>query len=91
MCKLTLNAVVTKALVDERFREALLTGRSEAALREFPLGEEERRALASIHAEDLQGFVTQVHRLMGEEPSPWWYGVKTSVPSSAVAYAMAGD
>ena len=91
MCKLTLNAVVTKALVDERFREALLTRRSEAALREFPLGEEERRVLDSIQADDLQGFVAQMHHLMREDASGWPYGFETGAFTAPRAYAVAGD
>jgi len=55
MCKLTLNAVVTRALVDDQFREALLSGREGKVLQEFPLGEEERRILPDHFWADLTG------------------------------------
>ncbi len=68
MCKLTLNAVVTRALVDAEFRRALLSGQAGQALGEFPLREEERQVLGSIRADSIEGFVAQVHRLMEKDP-----------------------
>ncbi len=87
MCKLTLNAVVTRALVDDQFREALLSGQTGKVLQEFPLGEEERRILGSIRADDLEGFVAQIHYLIHEEPVSLPYVVNFAVPSSAVRYS----
>lgn len=85
MCKLTLNAVVTRALVDDQFREALLSGRAGKVLQEFPLGEEERRILGSIRANDLEGFVAQIHYLIHEEAVPLPYAVNFAVPSPPTA------
>ncbi|HIQ09196.1 MAG TPA: hypothetical protein EYH28_06785 [Anaerolineaceae bacterium] len=90
MCKLTLNAVVTKALVDDCFREALLSGRAEAALQEFPLNEEERRLLGNIRAEDVEGLAAQIDRLIGEETRAWPFAASMDVALPA-AYAVAGD
>ncbi len=67
MCKLTLNAVVTRALMDEHFCQALLAGRTDQVLREFPLGEEERQVLEQARAATLDGFVAQVHALMHQQ------------------------
>ncbi len=70
MCKLTLNAIVTRALMDERFCEALLAGQTDQVLREFPLGEEERWVLERARAATLDGFVAQLHALMHQQQVP---------------------
>lgn len=90
MCKLTLNAVVTKALIDDGFREALLSGRAGVALQEFPLGEDERRVLDSIRAKDVEGLAAQIDRLIREEGQAWPVAARMDVALSA-AYAVAGD
>ncbi len=70
MCKLTLNAIVTRALMDERFCQALLAGQTDQVLREFPLGEEERWVLEHARAATLDGFVAQLHALMHQQQAP---------------------
>lgn len=67
MCKLTLNAIVTRALMDEHFCQALLAGHTDEVLREFSLGEEDRWVLESVRAATLDGFVAQVHALMHQD------------------------
>lgn len=67
MHKLVLNAIVTRALMDERFRQALLSGQTSEVLREFPLGEEGRLVLENARAATLDGFVMQVHALMHQD------------------------
>jgi len=81
MSKLTLNAVITRALMDAQFRQALLRGQVEQALAEFPLGEEERWILEHVQATTLDGFVAQVHELMHQQQAP--------IPTPAVGMPMA--
>jgi len=87
MSKLTLNAIVTRALMDEQFRQALLAGQVERAAAEFPLGEEERWVLKNARATTMEGFVAQVHDLMHQRRrAP--QRVETIFPSSV--YQMVG-
>jgi len=61
MCKLTLNAVVTRALADEHFRQTLLRGNHLQAFDEFSLDDTERALLQNIRANSLETFIAQVH------------------------------
>jgi len=84
MCKLTLNAVITRALADEHFRQALLRGNQTQAFDEFSLDDTERALLQNIQANSLENFVAQVHVYM--QP-------RNTLPASMVGthtYAHAG-
>ncbi|NPA92952.1 MAG: hypothetical protein GXO56_04660 [Chloroflexi bacterium] len=67
MCKLTLNAVVTLALADERFRQELLNGEHERAFQALSLDDEERALLQNIRANSLETFVAQIHGILQHE------------------------
>ncbi len=67
MRKLTLNAVVTLALADERFRQELLNGEHERAFQTLSLDDEERALLQNIRANSLETFVAQIHGILQHE------------------------
>ena len=69
MCKLTLNAVITRALADEHFRQTLLRGHQSQAFDEFSLDDTERAVLQNIQAGSLETFVAQLHVLMQPHPT----------------------
>ncbi len=88
MSKLVLNALVTRALVDEGFRRDLLNGHRAHRLAEFPLGEEEQAVLLSIHAHSMKAFAAQVDRLLRGEATPslgytYRYNAPPTVPVGA--------
>ncbi len=64
MSKNTLNAMVTRALADGRFRRELLYGDRRQALREFALSEDDVRALQRIKANSLEAFIGQAANLL---------------------------
>jgi len=88
MCKLTLNAVVTRALADEHFRATLLHGNPGRAFDEFSLNDTERALLQNIQASSLETFVAQVHVFM--QPQPVLPVSVAGVASAVSAYPRAG-
>ncbi len=55
----TLQHIVGAAIVDAKFRQALLS-RSAAALSGFPLTFEEREAISAIRADSMQDFAQEL-------------------------------
>jgi len=88
MCKLTLNAVITRALADEHFRQTLLRGNQAQAFDEFSLDDTERALLQNIQANSLENFVAQVHVFM--QPRNTFPASMASMSSPTRAYAHAG-
>ena len=70
MSRLHLNAIVTRALLDERFRLALLNGQRRARLAAFDLTRQEREAVLRIQTQDLDEFIRQLHAWMRVPPRP---------------------
>jgi hypothetical protein len=64
MSKLHLNAIVTRALVDDEFKAAILNGQRKARLAAFELTEQERNTILSIESHDLDQFIGQLERWM---------------------------
>ena len=66
MSKLQLNAIITRALVDEEFRAGILNGKRKALLSAYPLPTEVMHKVLVIRANDMDGFVGGVMVIMNE-------------------------
>jgi hypothetical protein len=66
----TLEAIVGKAVVSDRFRTGILNGQRAELIRPFGLDPEETSAVLSIHARDLSEFALAIEKLTMGEPSP---------------------
>lgn len=62
MSKLNLNAIATRALLDNHFRADILNGHRKERISEFDLTEDERTAILSIEADSLDQFIRQLGR-----------------------------
>jgi hypothetical protein len=64
MSILSLNAIVTKAVVSDRFRAGLLNGQKAELIRDFDLDPDEVSAIMSIHVGSLAEFAVAVDKLV---------------------------
>lgn len=62
--KFQINAIATRALVDEDFKAGILNGTRSQRLQEYPLPESYRHAVMEIKAEDLNQFIFKLHELI---------------------------
>ena len=62
MSKLTLNALITKAILDDKFQEDILNGQRQERIDEFDLSHDEKKTLLDIQADNLDQFIVQVER-----------------------------
>jgi hypothetical protein len=69
MSKLHINAIVTRALLDDEFKAAILNGQRQARLAGFDLTDTERNAILSIKTHDLDQFIGQIETWL--EGSDW--------------------
>ncbi len=61
-----LGCLIMTAVVDQGFREQLLT-QPVSVMGEFELTEDERKALSSIRAQSLTEFAAQLHRWLEQQ------------------------
>jgi len=52
-----LNAIATRALIDEEFKSAVLNGKRSQKIREYPLPEMVQEEVMQIQAEDVHQFI----------------------------------
>ncbi len=64
MSKLKLNAIAAQALLDNEFKAAILNGKVQERLGAFHLNEEEKKAVMSIQAMDLDQFIRHLSGLI---------------------------
>jgi hypothetical protein len=64
MSKLKLNAIAAQALLDNEFKAAILSGKVQDRLGAFHLNEEEKQAVMSIQAMDLDQFIRHLSGLI---------------------------
>ena len=64
MSSLQLNAIATRALLDNQFQAAILNGRRRERLSDFDLSEEEIEAVMSIEAPNVDLFIRRLGHLM---------------------------
>jgi hypothetical protein len=64
MSKLKLNAIAAQALLDNEFKAAILNGKVQERLGAFQLNEEEKMAVMSIQAMDLDEFIRHLSGLI---------------------------
>ncbi len=64
MSKLNLNAIVTKALLDNQFRADILNGHRNERISEFDLTEDEKQVILAIEADNLDQFIHRLGRWM---------------------------
>lgn len=76
MSKLHINALVTRALLDDEFKAAILNGQRKARLAAFDLTDAEREAILSIKTHDLDQFIGQIETWL--EDSDWRVKVAAS-------------
>jgi len=69
MSKLHINAIVTRALLDDEFKAAILNGQRKARLAAFDLTDKERETILSIKSHTLDQFVDQLEIWL--ENSDW--------------------
>ena len=63
MTKLELNAIATRAILDQRFEAAILNGHRKDCLKEFTLPEDVFNDLMEINARDLMQFIEQINEI----------------------------
>lgn len=63
--KTQINAIATRALVDEEFKAGILNGTRSKKLQEYPLPETFHRAVLAIKADDLNQFIFKLHEIIG--------------------------
>ena len=66
MSKLQLNAIITRALLDEDFKAGILNGKRKTLLSAFPLPNEVMDKVLVIRANDIDEFVGGVMGIMNE-------------------------
>jgi hypothetical protein len=59
----TLNTIITKAVVSDRFRAGLLNGQKAVLIRDFDLDPAEVSAIMSIHVSSLAEFAAAVDKI----------------------------
>ena len=59
-----MNAIITRALIDEDFKAGILNGMRRQKLEEYPLPEPIQTAVLDIKAEDLNHFIFELHALL---------------------------
>jgi hypothetical protein len=59
-----MNAIVTRALIDEDFKKGILNGTRRQKLEEYPLPEPIHEAVMEIKADDLNHFIFELHALL---------------------------
>jgi len=64
VAKNQLNAIVTRALIDEDFKAGILNGTRRQKLEEYPLPDTIQRAVLEIKADDLNHFIFKMHELL---------------------------
>lgn len=64
VAKNQLNAIVTRALIDEEFKAGILNGSRQQKLEEYPLPEPIQQAVLDIKADDINHFIFKLHELM---------------------------
>jgi CheY-like chemotaxis protein len=60
----SMNAIVTKAVVSDRFRAGILNGQRAVLIRDFDLEPAEIAAIMSIHADSLAEFAAKIDKLV---------------------------
>ncbi len=60
----SLNAIITKAVVSDRFRAGLLNGQKAELIRDFDLDPAEVSAVMSIHVGSLAEFAAAIDQLV---------------------------
>lgn len=60
MSALQIDAIVTRALVENKFGRTILNGKRSVQLETFDLTEQERAAVLAIEADDLDQFIRRV-------------------------------
>lgn len=71
MSILTMNTILTKAVVSDRFRAGLLNGQKAQLLRDFDLEPGELSSLMAIHVPSLKEFAIEVEKIIqAREPRP---------------------
>ena len=76
MSKLHINALVTRALLDDEFKAAILNGQRKARLAAFDLTDTEREAILSMKTHDLDQFIGQIETWLKD--SDWRVKVAAS-------------
>lgn len=66
MSTLTLNAFITKAMLDDKFQEDILNGCCQERIDEFDLSDEEKKVILEIKAKNLEDFVHQLNQWADE-------------------------
>lgn len=64
MSSLNLNAFATKALLDNKFQADILNGHRRERLNEFELTDEEKQAVLTINAKNINQFIQQLGQWM---------------------------
>jgi hypothetical protein len=63
MTKLELNAIATRAIIDERFTAGILNGHRNDFLKDFTLPEDIHKDVMAIKAQNLMQFIQQINEI----------------------------
>ncbi|MEJ2487505.1 MAG: hypothetical protein P8Y68_17415 [Anaerolineales bacterium] len=62
--KVHLNAIATRALIDEDFKAGILNGSRGQKIGEYPLPEITRQEIMNIHAADVSQFIQGLYMIL---------------------------
>ncbi len=62
--KANLNAIATRALIDEEFKAGILNGERFQKLQEYPLPESVQREVLDLDAGDISQFIVGLHGII---------------------------
>ncbi len=80
MSSYQINAIVTRALLDPGFKDAILNGQRCQKLQEFDLPEELVNAILQMGGDDIHQFIYQLNDLMAAHRFPIQYTLWNSMP-----------
>lgn len=64
MTKIELNAIATRAIVDQQFEAAILNGHRRESLQDFSLPQDIFSAVMAIDANNLRQFIVQLNEIV---------------------------
>ena len=61
-----LNAIATRALIDEEFKAGVLNGKRSQKIQEYPLPETVQEEIMKIRASDVSQFIRGLHAILDQ-------------------------
>ena len=66
MTKIEINAIATRALIDEEFKAGVLNGKRSQKIQEYPLPEIIQQEVMNIRAKNVGQFIQGLYRIIDQ-------------------------